>query len=147
MYFTLLFIDQQLLQHKQHYRKNTRHWIISLRTSFFPFVLKTNKQQQINRAKKSCCHKMRQRVVRDLTTIKQFRFVTHCLGVLYYVDWLRGGRRNQATSGVQRSSEVMPTPHGPRLIKQGSKDSDGSVSSEGSKWVFLWWNKNLPPAC
>ena len=39
------------------------------------------------------------------------------------------------TSGVQRSSEVMPA-NNPRLAKQSSKDSnDGSVSSEGSKWV------------
>jgi hypothetical protein len=55
------------------------------------------------------------------------------LGCVVDVDWLRGGRRTAATSGVQRSSEVMPTQPGPRLVKQGSKDSDGSVSSEGSK--------------
>ena len=64
---------------------------------------------------------------------QQHTSVTICLGVLY-VDWLRGGRRIM-NSGVQRSCEVMPTQPGPRLTKQGSKDSDGSVSSEGSKWV------------
>ncbi len=52
------------------------------------------------------------------------------------VDWLRGGRRNPAGSGVQRSCEVMPNQPGSRLVKQGSRDSDGSVSSEGSKWVL-----------
>ena len=50
-----------------------------------------------------------------------------------FLDWMRGGRRPHGTSGVQRSSEVMPT-NNPRLAKQGSKDSnEGSVSSEGSK--------------
>ena len=49
-----------------------------------------------------------------------------------FLDWLRGGRRT-LSSGVQRSSEVMPT-NNPRLTKQSSKESnDGSVSSEGSK--------------
>ena len=46
--------------------------------------------------------------------------------------------KRQTTSGVQRSTEVMPIlpSSGGRLVKQGSRDSnDGSVSSEGSKWV------------
>jgi len=51
---------------------------------------------------------------------------------LPFLDWLRGGRVGR-TSGVQRSSEVMPT-NNPRLAKQNSKESnDGSLSSEGSK--------------
>jgi hypothetical protein len=51
-------------------------------------------------------------------------------------DWLRGGRRAAATSGVQRSCEVLPAAvlQQHKLVKQSSKDSnDGSVSSEGSK--------------
>ena len=56
-------------------------------------------------------------------------------------DWLRTGKRPGAGIGVQRSTEVVPTmvsslatPAAARsMLKQNSKDSDGSVSSEGSK--------------
>ena len=56
-------------------------------------------------------------------------------------DWLRTGKRPGAGIGVQRSTEVVPTmvsslatPATAKLmLKQNSKDSDGSVSSEGSK--------------
>lgn len=53
------------------------------------------------------------------------------------------GGKPRSTSGVQRSCEVMPdlpasgpAASGRKLVKQSSRDSnDGSVSSEGSKWV------------
>ena len=44
----------------------------------------------------------------------------------------------KATTGVQRSCEVMPNLAAPHLMapKQSSRDSnEGSVSSDGSKWV------------
>lgn len=66
-----------------------------------------------------------------------FLFCGHC--TLYrnwpILDYFRGGGRRSLSSGVQRSTEVMPAIN-PRLTKQSSKESnDGSVSSEGSKWV------------
>ena len=67
--------------------------------------------------------------------LNSFSFYGHWTLWPLFLDFLRGGRRT-LTSGVQRSTEVMP-PNNPRLTKQGSKDSnDGSVSSEGSKWVI-----------
>ena len=67
--------------------------------------------------------------------LNSFSFYGHWTPWPLFLDFLRGGRRT-LTSGVQRSTEVMPA-NNPRLTKQGSKDSnDGSVSSEGSKWVI-----------
>ena len=77
--------------------------------------------------------------------LNSFSFYGHWTLWPLFLDFLRGGRRT-LTSGVQRSTEVMP-PNNPRLTKQGSKDSnDGSVSSEGSKWVIRFtieWSKTF----
>ena len=61
--------------------------------------------------------------------------IVHFIVIGLFLDYFRGGGRRSLSSGVQRSTEVMPAIN-PRLTKQGSKESnDGSVSSEGSKWV------------